>query len=134
MNITSFPGCCVAYVIYGFGGGHNGQQESHTKQEVILGVKKYLNGYEGCALIFAIPTATQPNAIAAFEELGFYTAPDSDTCYATGNKNHKIHPFFMPLREWDEKEFDARYNPEEDTYVNKANYGVAGIPPQHRAW
>lgn len=135
MIICDFPGCCKAKVLYRFGGGHVGQIENHTKQQVIEYVKNSLRSLKGrSALLFAVPTSAQPNAIAALEEMGFYSAPDYKTCSRIKSDRHKLIPFFIPLSEWNEKEFNKRYDPIKDTYKNKRNSGLAPNTQNIRIW
>lgn len=123
------PGCCSAKIIVDFGGGHVGQTENFTKQEVIRWVKKQLSllKRDRKAVVLAIPTSTQPNAIAALEELGFYSHPNPEVCAITPKGRHKILPMFIALNEWDEEAFDKRYDPTLDTYENKKNNGYDQI-------
>lgn len=126
MRILNFPLCCSATVIADFGGGHVGQTENHTKKVIIDWVKgklTMLKREHNTAVVFAIPTSTQPNAIAALEELGFYGAPNPKTCSRTKREAHKMYPMFLPMQEWDEKKFNSEYNPEKDKYVDKPNWG-----------
>lgn len=119
MHLEDFPYCCSAEVIVDFGGGHTHERESYTKEEAIKGIKYYLSN-SNAKTIFALVTSTQPNAKAALEEIGFYTHPDPSMC-AT---RHKMFPYFIHRKEWNRKEFEARYNPEKDTYVNGKNKGL----------
>lgn len=113
MHLEDYPYCCSALVICDFGGGHQREMENFTKQEAIKGIKRAM-ARGGASLYTAVVTSTQPNAIAAFEELGFYGHPSIEI-----DKEHRMFPFFLPIKEWDEKAFDARYNPKKDKYKNK---------------
>lgn len=122
MRVDAFPNCCAARVISNFGGGHEAQAEGWTKQAIIDYMKKTLDDFKDdeIALAFCCVTTTQPNAIAALVELGFYGYDDKG---AVGYvKRHRVFPFFLPLMEWDRKKFDSEYNPELDTYKNKDCY------------
>lgn len=126
MRILGFPLCCSAEVIADFGGGHIGQIENYAKKDIINWVKAKLTSLKrghNTAVVLAIPTSTQPNAIAALEELGFYGAPDPRTCSRTRRGAHKMYPMFLPMQEWDEKKFNSQYNPEKDEYVDRPNWG-----------
>ena len=118
MHTEDFPYCCSACVIVDFGGGHKGETEDYTKQEAIKGISKLLSRSR-CKTVFALVTSSQPNAKAALEEMGFYTHPNPDMC-AT---KHKMYPYFIHRNEWDRKAFEARYDPEKDTYNNIKNKG-----------
>lgn len=135
MRISSFPSCCGARVIVDFGAGYAGaESESHTKQQVIAWVADQLHKLKSVAVVYAMPTSSQPNAIAALEELGFYTHPNPDICYnSSGAKRHKLLPYFIAPKEFDLKGFNSRYNPEEDDYENKPNNGIDQIGADKRS-
>lgn len=138
ISTTGFPGCCTARVLYNFGGGHVGQRENHTKAEVIKQVKNILSNLKRdfVASVVAMPTTTQPNAVAALEELGFYHHPDGieGGGYFKSGTPHKMCCMFMPLNEWDEKEFNERYDPEEDEYEDKPSYEAVGNARRNALW
>lgn len=127
VSLAPFPLCCTARVLYNFGGGHIGQTEDYSKRDLISIVKNMLTVHKKtCAVVVAIPTSTQPNAVAALEELGFYWHPDGMAGGGTHvyGKQHAMHCMFMPLNEWDEKAFDDRYDPKKDDYIDGPNFGV----------
>jgi len=137
-RINGFPDCCSAFIYSGFGGGHIDETEDFTKQECIKWLCKNLTASKRSrATVVAILTTTQPNAIAAFEEVGFYMHPDGDAGGGVSpyTKNHRMSVMFMPLTEWDEKRFNEQYDPEKDTYVNQKNNGIkAATKREDKHW
>ena len=122
MRVLDFPSCCSARIICNFGGGHEGQTEAWTKQAIIDYMKDTLDDFKNneIALAFCCVTTSQPNAIAALVELGFYGYTDKG---AVGySEVHRVFPFFMPLMEWDREKFNREYDPESDKYKNKKCY------------
>lgn len=124
MRIDEFPNCCAAIVVSCFGGGHEGQTEDWTKQAVIDYFVKNLKSWKNNqrAVVFCCPTTSQPNAIAALRELGFYGYEEDEKGCAGYSRRHRMFPFFLPLMEWDEKAFKEKYDPEKDEYKNKESY------------
>lgn len=125
--IVDFPWCCSAKVIAEFGGGHVGQIEGWPKRELVKWLAHYLTQLKKeCASVVAIPTTTQPNAIAALEEIGFYMHPDGEKGggKVPHSSAHRVTVMFLPLNEWDSKEFSERYDPKKDKYVDKPNSGA----------
>lgn len=134
MDFSQFSGCCKAEILYDFGGGEStDKKEDYTKKSIIKWVKKKLTRMkkDGTALVFAVATSTQPNAVAALEELGFYGHPKPKKCHGN-NEDHKVMPFFLNLSEWDEEKFDSRYNPDTDQYKDRPNRRLS--PARQNKW
>jgi hypothetical protein len=124
-RVSNFTDCCSGAIFSGFGGGHVGETESWSKRELIKWLCDKLTKCKlRYATVVAIPTSSQPNAIAALEEVGFYQHPDGvDGGGYRLTKSHKMCVMFMPLYEWDEKKFLESYDPNKDDYKDKPNRG-----------
>lgn len=119
VKVVSYPGCCTAKILIGFGQENNAGWDARVerivtlekmKEDVDKAIRGHLIGRHN-GVVSACLTSRQTRGIQALTELGFHASP---SFYKTGHRESRLQTFYI--------------NPDEFIQNNPVPYQAPVVP------